>query len=58
MGHFSAANLVEACRSYNAIVAPPALDDAAPTSAPRRDRSGGRTDSSTNRSSDPGDVRR
>lgn len=47
-GHFSAANLVEACRAYNAIVEPTALD--APPSTTAR----GRTDSPENRSSDPG----
>ena len=45
-GHFSAANLVEACRAYNAIVEPTA-HDAPPSTAAR-----GRTDSPENRSSD------
>lgn len=58
MGHFSAANLIEACRSYNAILAPPAVDDATSAAQARRGRAGDRTDSSANRSSDPGDVRR
>jgi glyoxylase-like metal-dependent hydrolase (beta-lactamase superfamily II) len=58
MGHFSAANLIEACRSYNAILAPPALDDVPPAVKPLRGSPGDRTDSSPNRSSDPGDVRR
>ncbi|MBW7881241.1 MAG: MBL fold metallo-hydrolase [Caldilineaceae bacterium] len=56
-GHFSAAHLVEACRTYNALVTPGDLASLAP-----RDRRG-RTDdladsSSTNRSTDPGDWRR
>jgi glyoxylase-like metal-dependent hydrolase (beta-lactamase superfamily II) len=58
MGHFSAANLVEACRSYNAILAPPAVEDSPAAAQSRRSRPGDRTDSSANRSSDPGDVRR
>lgn len=61
MGHFSAANLIEACRSYNAILAP--FDAADPPAAPQRPGGsrGSRddlTDSSANRFSDPGDVRR
>lgn len=61
MGHFSAANLIEACRSYNAILAPYDAADLSP--APKRP-SGSRgspddlTDSSANRFSDPDDVRR
>jgi glyoxylase-like metal-dependent hydrolase (beta-lactamase superfamily II) len=58
LGHFSAAHLVEACRSYNAVLAPPAVDDAPPAPKPLPGRPGDRTDSSPNRSSDPGDVRR
>jgi glyoxylase-like metal-dependent hydrolase (beta-lactamase superfamily II) len=58
MGHFSAANLVEACRSYNAIVKPFDLEQLSPPSKPAPKRPGDLTDSSTNRSSDPGDVRR
>ena len=50
-GHYSATNLVEACRAYNAIVEPAAADQAA---AAQRTRKGGRSDSSENRSSDPG----
>jgi glyoxylase-like metal-dependent hydrolase (beta-lactamase superfamily II) len=58
MGHYSAANLVEACRSYNAIVKPFDIEilSAPPKPAPRRP--GDLPDSSANRSSDPGDVRR
>ena len=57
MGHFSSANLVEACRSYNAIVKPFDFElSPAPKTAPRPP--GDLTDSSTNRSSDPGDARR
>ncbi len=58
MGHFSAANLVEACRSYNALVAPVNATEAGSIyktdSAGRSDL----TDSSARHSSDPGDVRR
>ena len=53
MGHFSAANLVEACRSYNAILAPFDVKDASP--APKQRLRGSRddlTDSSANRSSE------
>jgi hypothetical protein len=57
MGHFSSANLVEACRSYNAIVKPFDFElSPPPKTAPRSP--GDLTDSSTNRSSDPGDARR
>ena len=59
MGHFSAANLVEACRSYNAILTPFDVVDAPPL--PKKRLRGSRddlTDSSANRFSDPDDVRR
>jgi glyoxylase-like metal-dependent hydrolase (beta-lactamase superfamily II) len=58
MGHFSAANLIEACRSYNAIVMPIGAEQTLPSFKPAQGRPGDLTDSSTNRSSDPGDVRR
>ena len=54
-GHFSAANLVEACRAYNAIVAP--MPTATLASGSAGDK-GGRTDSSTNQFTDPGGARR
>ncbi len=53
-GHFSAANLVEACRAYNAIVEPAAV-----TTAPAvPQQQGGRTGPSKGRPSDPGAARR
>jgi glyoxylase-like metal-dependent hydrolase (beta-lactamase superfamily II) len=58
MGHFSAANLVEACRSYNAIVAPLDVERISPPPKPAPRRPGDFTDSSPKRSSDPDDVRR
>lgn len=58
MGHFSAANLVEACRSYNAIVKPLDTEHPSLPTRPASKRSGDLPDSSTKRSSDPGDVRR
>ncbi|MFN8469102.1 MAG: MBL fold metallo-hydrolase [Caldilineaceae bacterium] len=58
MGHYSAANLVEACRSYNAIVKPFATEPLSPLPKPAPKRPGDLPDSSANRSSDPGDVRR
>lgn len=58
MGHFSAANLVQACRSYNAIVKPMDGEPIAPPSKPPVRRPGDFTDSPPNRSSDPDDVRR
>jgi glyoxylase-like metal-dependent hydrolase (beta-lactamase superfamily II) len=58
MGHFSAANLVEACRSYNAIVKPFNFDPVSPLSKTPPKRPGDMPDSPTKRSSDPGDVRR
>lgn len=58
MGHFSAANLVEACRNYNAILSPIAAQDLPAAPKLLRNQPGNRTDSSANRSSDPGDVRR
>lgn len=54
-GHFSSEHLVEACRAYNAIVGPDPADVPDPT---RKTTRGGRTDSSENRSSDPGGARR
>jgi hypothetical protein len=57
MGHFSATNLIEACRSYNAIIAP--FDGSqSPAPAARPGRPDDLTDSSTKRSSDPDDIRR
>jgi glyoxylase-like metal-dependent hydrolase (beta-lactamase superfamily II) len=58
MGHFSAANLVEACRSYNAIVKPfdPEQLSPLPKAAPKGPSD--LPDSSANRSSGTGDVRR
>ena len=56
-GHYSAANLVEACRAYNALLA--ATDFDAPVAAKlRRSRSlfPNSRDSSTNESADRGDV--
>jgi hypothetical protein len=56
-GHYSAANLVEACRAYNALLS--AADPDAPAAArPRRSRSlfPKSRDSSTNESADRGDV--
>lgn len=58
MGHFSAANLVEACRSYNAIVKPLDTEHLSPPLRPTPRRPGDLPDSSAKRSSDPGDVRR
>jgi glyoxylase-like metal-dependent hydrolase (beta-lactamase superfamily II) len=57
MGHFSAANLVDACRSYNAIVKPLDVEQISPPAKPPVRRPGDFTDSSPKRSSDP-DVRR
>lgn len=56
-GHFSSANLVEACRSYNSLVAPPDDPQADrpamhPANAPASNTSG----SSANESADRGDV--
>lgn len=56
MGHFSAANLIEACRSFNALTAP--LDGSQSSPALRPGRPDNLTDSSTKRSSDPDDIRR
>jgi glyoxylase-like metal-dependent hydrolase (beta-lactamase superfamily II) len=62
LGHFSAANLVEACRAYSALVAPADLaPPARPTLSSRErpnDRKDDRTGPSPNRSTDPGDRRR
>lgn len=58
MGHFSAANLVEACRSYNAILAPLAVDAEPSASRHRRFPSDDFTDSSASQSSGSGDTRR
>ncbi|RIK51338.1 MAG: hypothetical protein DCC57_10855 [Chloroflexi bacterium] len=56
-GHFSAANLVEACRSYNALMAP---DDApvpgAPSPRSARTLAPDSPDSSANESADRGDM--
>lgn len=57
MGHFSAANLVEACRQYTAVVAPHGVERKPTPPRLRRNRSDDLTDSSANRSSDP-DIRR
>lgn len=57
-GHFSAANLVEACRSYNAIFSPLDFPEPPPLAGPLRGKSDDLTDSSANWSSGPGDVRR
>jgi glyoxylase-like metal-dependent hydrolase (beta-lactamase superfamily II) len=56
-GHFSAANLVEACRSYNALLAPAgnsASSERAPR--PRRSIAPNSSDSSANESADRGDM--
>ena len=58
MGHFSAANLVEACRSYNAIVAPPAADAAPPEARRMCGSARNFNDFSCRRSFGSGDVRR
>ena len=58
MGHFSAANLVEACRGYNAVVAPLPPDEQRPPSAPSRGQGDNLPGSSSRRSSDPDDIRR
>ncbi|HQY90565.1 MBL fold metallo-hydrolase [Caldilinea sp.] len=56
LGHFSAANLVEACRVYNDLTAP------APRTAPTAGRTGSHRDDlpdpPSNRSIDPDDLRR
>ncbi len=56
-GHFSAANLVEACRSYNALMAP---ESTATTGAPSprapRPLASDSPDSSANESADRGDM--
>ncbi len=56
LGHCSVANLIEACRSYNAIFAP--MDDDQPhlSSATSVDEEVDTSDSSTNRSADWGDL--
>ena len=56
LGHFSAANLVEACRAYNAVTAP--VDATLPTSPPRRSRRDDLPDPPASRFTDPGDLRR
>jgi hypothetical protein len=56
-GHFSAANLVEACRSYNALMTATADDMAGmPLSRPRRSFAPDSPDSSANESADRGDM--
>jgi glyoxylase-like metal-dependent hydrolase (beta-lactamase superfamily II) len=56
-GHFSAANLVEACRSYNALMVATAEDMAGiPSSRPRRPVASDSPDSSANESADRGDM--
>lgn len=56
-GHFSAANLIEACRSYNALMAISAEDAAPPSAAqPPRAVESDPPDSSTNESADRGDM--
>ncbi len=57
MGHFSAANLVAACREYNAVFSPMAPDGSGLGGSGYRS-AGDLPDSSTNRSAGPGDVRR
>jgi glyoxylase-like metal-dependent hydrolase (beta-lactamase superfamily II) len=56
-GHYSAANLVEACRSYNALVAPAGgLAVAGDVTDPPRAERPDSTDSSANESADRGDM--
>jgi hypothetical protein len=56
-GHFSAANLVEACRSYNALMVATSEDVAvAPRSRPRQRVAPDSPDSSANESADRGDM--
>ncbi|MCB0067930.1 MAG: MBL fold metallo-hydrolase [Caldilineaceae bacterium] len=55
MGHFSAANLIDACRAYNALTAP--LSATTPTPPPRSRRDD-LPDPPASRSTDPGDLRR
>lgn len=57
-GHFSAANLVEACRAYNSIVAPPQVDTELPPHLSAPGRPNDLTGSSPKRASGPGDIRR
>ena len=55
-GHYSAANLVEACRSYNALVAPAQpMPGAAPEPRPGQGSTADRTDPSARKSPDQGD---
>ena len=56
MGHFSAANLIDACRAYNALTAPVSATTPAPP--PARSRSDDLPDPPASRSTDPGDLRR
>lgn len=56
MGHFSAANLVEACRAYNALTAP--IDTTSASSPSLRSRRDDLPDPPASRSTDPGDLRR
>lgn len=56
LGHFSAANLVEACRAYTAVTVP--ADPTAPLPPPRRGRRNDLPDPPSSRSADPGDLRR
>jgi hypothetical protein len=56
-GHFSAANLVEACRSYNALMVATNDDRAGvPASPPRHPVAPDSPDSSANESADRGDM--
>ena len=56
-GHFSAANLVEACRTYNALMVATSDDVAiAPRSRPRHRVTPDSPDSSANESADRGDM--
>lgn len=56
LGHFSAANLIEACRAYNVVTAP--VDTTTSASPLRRGRRSDLPDPPASRSTDPGDLRR
>jgi len=56
MGHFSAANLIEACRAYNAVTAPVDTTTSVPPS--QRSRRNNLPDPPASRSTDLGDLRR
>jgi hypothetical protein len=57
-GHFSAANLVEACRAYNSIVTPPQVDAELPPHLSAPGRPNDLTGSSPKRAPGPDDIRR